>query len=199
MTQIQDFQELTLKLPAGTVNKVKALVLLSGRPIDEVEDALSAHVAKILDEVIKGELADCLGLSTQVAVINGGVHIEDRVNEAADPTHDVEHGLSGDDDTGEDVSPTVEVEGVVVPAGVKAPEPAKETDDGLEGPFQIRTPIPDAGEDAEAFLEVVPVPAPAVRDQSGRDLFYGGERASKASNTFAGKPRVSIQEYSGAE
>ena len=176
---------LNLKLPIPTLRKIQALALLSGKELGVIEDALSSHVATILDDVLKGEIAEVLDL----AVPNPGINMQSN-----NPVEDEnEHALSGDDDDGSDRSPVVET--AAVPAGVAAPAAEAE-----EQEFRIRNQFQNVDNNADAFLDVA-LEKPASKKLGGEgkaDFTYGGERAQKTTKSFY-QPRVKIAEHTGEE
>lgn len=168
---------LNLKLPTATLRKLQALALLSGRPIPEIEDALSAHVARNLDDLLTGEIAESLNLKAPTMA----------ESEITQPIQENEHALSGDDDDGVDSSPVVET------AAVPAKQEAEEE-------FQIKSQFKDVDNNADAFLDVA-LETPAIKKLGGQansDYSYGGQQARTVSKSFS-KPRVTIKEHTGEE
>lgn len=188
--------ELTLKLslPGNTLKKLKSYAMLSGMAVTEleqqlvsqVEPELSAHFDRVLTEGIVGKLSEMDGVRV---TFSESEETTESVAEEEDPN---EHQLSGDDleEAVKSLDETFESRNAAQ-SSYKVPG----TEDELR--FDIR--VPDAGGDAEQFLDTA-LSADAAKSSSskGMDGPYGAMTGA-AKRFQSGKPRVRISEHTGEE
>jgi hypothetical protein len=188
--------EITLALGAGSIKKLRALAMLTGKTVDEVEADLSETFDRMLSANIKLLVSQLDGddepAHTELAPLRKVVETKNPAArsfaqaeaEANDPlpveeAAPDEHSLSGDDDVGENKSLEEQAaDGTLTQADLPS-----------------IGEIPDAGDNAEAYLEA------AFRSE--RTHLPENQRPPvrrQPSTSFdPRRPRVSIVDYSGQE
>jgi hypothetical protein len=166
---------LTLDLPEKTFKKLRALAMLSGKTVPDLEQNLLEYFDAMLSENIQVLLAELDGTEVQ----QPAPRVQTISTEAPEPEAETEtvvpdetaHALSEDDDADENKSLAEQVDEGFVP--------------------QVR--MPDAGESSDAFLDA------ALGSGGSPELpqEMRARPAGKSFNPLSRKPRVS--EYTGDE
>jgi len=186
---------LTLQLSDKTLKKLRALAMLSGSTVDELEQEFAAYFDQMLSDNISAILSELDGKSVSQFPVRSAVDdgsnwqvretaLKERdVTEevaASAATPEVEHSLSDDELPEQNKSLAEQAE-----------------DDDMQLP---ELNVQDAGEDAEKFLDVaMSTPAKRVADKPPMATYMGSQTrtASKMFNPQVRKARVS--EYTGDE
>lgn len=199
----QKMTEISIKVEVQetTVLKLRAYLLLSGKSIEELEEQVSnifgIHLSKTFDGVLTQNLMSTIASmdgfeapfpgQELTAPVPGAIPKRSFVSaaEAAalSPMDGNEHALSGDDDLGNNKSLEEQVEEDKKIAATPAEAEEQEARRVVAG---LSIQVPDAGDDAEAFLDAA-IAAPA-REREQRQS--GTSAAKKAFSS----PRVKISE-----
>lgn len=195
---------LELELPEATLRKLKALAMLTGMPVGELESKLVG----LIDTVLTEEIAEALGLQVSgTAVADDApqpIYAQSAPQVVSEPAHEEEidpgmveseHGLSSEDDDGKDASPVIDDPSIRVPAKrASVQEVDSINEDELRA--QFKHDFPNAGNNADAFLDAAMEEPGAVHTGGVRDanFFHGGEQGRKATKAFH-QPRVTISEH----
>ena len=175
--------DLTLKLPDKTFKKLRALAMLSGSTVPQLEGELLGY----FDEMLSTNIAALLEQMDGKKVIHWKTSEEPAPDKEPEPEPEApadedanSHSLSADDDAGENKSLEEQVE-----------------DEQMK--FDID--VPDVGGDSDRFLDVSL--APKEKSEAPRSpelppdvsMLFGDSRTSKMRQSFdPRKPRASISD-----
>lgn len=166
---------LTLDLPEKTFKKLRALAMLSGKSVPDLEQNLLEYFDAMLSENIQVLLAELDGETytpptapNPVSVVQGDLDLE------TPPVDAVTHALSEDDDLGENQSLAEQAESDYVP----------------------KIQAPDVGDDDDQFLDAALGP-PTPMANPGIPSELRAKPAGRSFNPISRQPRIS--EYTGDE
>lgn len=207
---------LELELPPQTLRKLRALAMLSGMTVDQIQ----AQLVNGIDAMLTAECAGYLGIEPGTAlaaehVTQPRVAVEEEEEEA--PTaSETDHALSQDEDTQENPSLAEEAEQVPAPKKKKSFADAEQAvntnpitdpnategdqEEAVSGPFRINASFKKAGDDggdADAFLDEALAAPPTGGKSAGTantEFTYGGERASAAKKGGYQQARIRISD-----
>lgn len=199
---------LNLSLPDSTIRKLRAVAMLSGKKIDDIE----AEFVELVDHQLTRQIISSLGIvpedleerrsvrtsadATDDDTSTADSDLEDVISELAEDPN--AHGLSGDDAEEEVLSVQEQVEKEVPPVPAQENEvPVAAATTDIQIPSHR---VEDAGEDAEAFLEAA---FATERRPERRDDHSNAGAARPARKAFSaqrdGGARVKVSEYTGDE
>ena len=172
---------LTLQLSDKTLKKLRALAMLSGSTVDQLEKDFADYFDQMLSENIAALLSQ---LDGRDYLPNSSSPVSEKIAEpekVAEPLKDspAEHSLSEDDLPEETKSIAEQIE-----------------EEGFQ-PSKLN--FPDAGEDIEKFLEGTPA-SKKEQPQIQASFLVGGNQPRSAKKAFNPQaPRVKISDYTGDE
>lgn len=202
MSRVLNFE---IALEEKTERKLRALAMLSPEAAQEVEgklrDFLQEKLAQYFDSTVSDEILKKMQeLDGKTYVTESPASPLEKQEEPAAPEDPMSHGLSDDDDSQENPSlaeqaEQLETELAAQPQATVTPDNAPQ-----EEGFQIAAEIEDAGDDAEAFLDPVPVTRPAQKRVPQAQATQSGPILREAGDAFdPRKRRAHISSYGGKD
>ena len=175
--------DLTLKLSDNTLKKLRALAMLSGATVGELEQEFASYFDQMLSENITARLSELDGRVYESSVTPSAPKVREVATEVSQSDADPNtHDLSEDD----------------LPSEVKSVEEEAE---------EIQLPtlynIPEAGDNAEAFLDGAFAEAPRLpvrQQQQQPTASYMGTPVRSAKKSFhPSVVKAKVSEYTGDE
>jgi hypothetical protein len=180
---------LSIELGDDALKKLRAYAVLSGASSDDLESELSIMAAGMITSQVDAVLSKKI-LETLAQLDNKPIDAYSEKKQALvepEPVDESIHSLSDDDDAEENKSLQEQYEAATKPQAAlpqTKPEPQSE--------FAFDIDVPNAGDNAEAFLESFEEqPKSASSSSVG---IYGAVRSAK-SKFNPKQPRVSVTEY----
>jgi len=190
--------ELTLTLNDGTLRKLKAYAMLTGKTVPEIEGVLTGLIDRMLTDECLRELGAYAGERPLFQELAEKSDVAQPEQEEVFHDEVSGHELSGDgaDEEVKSLAEQVEEDHApkAAPKVVRKQAPVDAEEEAFKSAFDYNTK--DVGEDADAFLDAsLGVAAPKKLGGYGKS--GGAKAAAMAFNSAA--PRVKIVEHTGDE
>lgn len=193
--------KLELNLPEKTIKKLRAYAMLTGSPVSELEAKLVELVDKTLSDSVANALVDLDG--GVPAAFTPPTQIETTFSQPLTPadivtgplleSEEKEEAVTEDEETGNSLS---EEES---PEEVKSLEEEAEEEKVDDEELKVEIAAPNAGGNADAYVDAVIAQDKGARQASGRRKVQGGYQSGARKAFDARSPRVSIGAYTGDE
>lgn len=197
---------LTLELPEKTLKKLRALAMLSGSSVTQMEKQLVQYFDEMLTENITVLLSELDGKNVARYRLESPAREEVAEEEAFEeeeegvPQDENSHSLSDDDDTEENKSLEEQAELVKKETLKTKPATSPKEEAADQDEFNFNIDVPNVDNNAEAFLDTAMSSSAPSREPAQQSGMYGvATPAGMSFNPKKRNPMRNVSEYTGDE